>query len=170
MSRLVERDPRLWLSRSWTTRPRRPGEPEDAYRFVDRDTFLAHLENGGFLEWNVFDANQHLYGTPTPDPPPGGDVVLEIDLNGARQVKERMGDAVVILVEPPSREELERRLRARGDDNQQVARRLELAERELREGRTLADHVVVNDDVARAVEELIDILHRYRSSPPPGDA
>ena len=174
VSELVRRDPALSLSRSWTTRPRRPGEPDDAYRFVDRDTFEQLIAEGGFLEWNEFEANGHLYGTPLPDAGGdhggGGDVVLEIDLNGARQVREKVPDAVVILVLPPSREELARRLRHRGDDEAQAARRLALAEHEMAEGRHLADHEVVNDDLARAVDEVAGILDRYRRTRPTGRA
>jgi guanylate kinase len=153
----------LWLSRSWTTRPRRPHEPADAYVFVDRDAFLAAKEQGGFLETNEYAANKHLYGTPWPDPPePGHDVVLEIDLNGAKQVKQRFGDAVAILVEPPSADELERRLKGRGDPDEQVHRRLELADVEVREGRQIADHVVINDDLDAAVDDVVRILEGHR--------
>lgn len=166
---MVEREPSLWLSRSWTTRARRPGESADAYHFVDRDDFVRHIEGDGFLEWNHFAGNDHLYGTPRPDPPAGRDVVLEIDVNGARQVKQRVEGAVAILLVPPSTEELERRLRARGDDDDHVARRLALARREIEEGHELADHVVVNDDLSRAVTEVAGILHRYRASTPSGD-
>jgi guanylate kinase len=165
--RLVERDPRLWLSRSWTTRARRPTERPDAYVFVDRQTFEDAMQRGEFLETNEFAANGHLYGTPWPDPPEEGpegspDVVLEIDLNGARQVKARYPDAVVILVEPPSREELERRLRGRGDDDEAVRQRLFLADAEVAEGRILADHVVVNDSLDRATDEVARILDAHR--------
>ncbi len=73
---LVERDERLWLSRSWTTRPAGDGEDPDAYVFVQRDAFEAHEATGGFLETNRFSANGHCYGTPWPDPPPGVDVLL----------------------------------------------------------------------------------------------
>lgn len=169
VARLVERDPSLWLSRSWTTRPPRLGERGDAYHFVSREEFLARIESDGFLEWNLFDANGHLYGTPRPEPPPGRDVVLEIDLNGARQVKQRVPGAVAILLVPPSSEELERRLRERGDDDDHVARRVELARREVDEGRRLADHVVVNDDLARAVAEVAGILATHRRTTTSGD-
>jgi guanylate kinase len=160
---LVRRDERLWLSRSWTTRARREGESEDAYVFVDQDAFEAHEAAGGFLETNRFAANGQCYGTPWPDPSEDRDVLLEIDLNGALQVKAKFPDARVILVEPPTRAELERRLRGRGDSEEHVRRRLELADVELEGGRQLADAVVVNDDLDRAVEELAGILDGYRS-------
>ena len=131
--------------------------------FVDEAAFEAHEAAGGFLETNRFAANGRCYGTPWPDPAEGRDVLLEIDLNGARQVKDKFPGAVVVLVEPPSREELERRLRGRGDSDEHVQRRLELADVEVEGGRRLADAVVVNDDLDRAVEELAGILDGYRS-------
>ena len=166
MNELVKRDPALWLSRSWTTRARRPSEAPDAYVFVDRPTFEQHRDSGGFLEWTELPANHCLYGTPWPDPPDGRDLVLEIDLDGARQVRGRSPDAVIVLVEPPSWDELERRLRGRGDAESQVSSRLALAEVEVRDGRGLADHVVVNDSLDSAAGEVAGILDRYRTSPP----
>jgi guanylate kinase len=164
----VADDPRLWLSRSWTTRPRRPGEPEDAYTFVDRAAFERRAGEGGFLEWaQVLD---HLYGTPLPEAPPGKDVVLEIDVQGARQVRRLDPGAVVVLVVPPSREEQAKRLRARGDGEEQMARRLSLGEREEAEGRRLADHVVVNDDLERAAAELAGIIEAHRRQVPGKEA
>jgi len=106
--RLVARDPGLWLSRSWTTRPQRPGEADDAYVFVDRDAFEAHRAAGGFFESAEFLEN--LYGTPHPHGPSGSDVLLEIDVEGARQVLDRRPDATVILLVPPSLEEQEARM------------------------------------------------------------
>ena len=158
---LPGRVPGLWLSRSWTTRPRRAGEAGDAYHFVDEETFEEHARGGGFLEWaTVFG---HRYGTPVPDAPPGHDVLLEIDVQGAAQVRERRPDAVVILVVAPSREAQEERLRNRGDDETVIARRVAEAQREEASGRQLADHVVVNDDLSRATDEVAAIVEAHRN-------
>jgi guanylate kinase len=160
---LVARDKRLWPSRSWTTRSQRPGEPDDAYTFVDRATFEDFVAEGGFLEHAEYLG--HLYGTPVPDPPPGDDVVLVIEVQGARQVLDRVPGAVMILVVPPSREDQRARLEARGDAPEQVRRRLAQAAEEEAEGRRLAHHVVVNDDLERAVREVAGILQSYRLPP-----
>ena len=165
-SALVQRVDNLWLSRSWTTRPLRTGEPPDAYHFVDRPTFEAHAAAGGFLEWNAHFDN--LYGTPVPDPPRGHDVLLEIDVHGAAKVRRQRPDAVVILVLPPSREAQEARLRGRGDKEETIASRLARADEEERLGRVLADHVVVNDVLGRAVDEVVGIVEssrRHRGGP-----
>jgi guanylate kinase len=90
-------------------------------------------------------------------------VVLEIDLRGARQVRARFPDAVVIMVLPPSRAVQEERLRGRGDSEELVQARLALAETEEAEGQKIADHVIVNDDLDRAVEELAGIVELHRS-------
>jgi guanylate kinase len=160
-SAVVDRVPRLWLSRSWTTRPRRPSDAADAYRFVDRATFEARAEAGGFVEWAEVFGN--LYGTPVPEPPSGHDVLLEIDVQGAEQVRARTPDAVVILLLAPSRAAQEERLRGRGEDEATVSRRLAEAVREEAKGRELADHVVVNDDLARATEEVAAIVEAHRT-------
>ena len=109
--RLVDADEQLWLSRSWTTRARRPSESGDEYHFVDRaDLRRAPSTNGAFLEWAEF--HGHLYGTPLPDAPDGCDVLLEIEVQGAEQVLKKEPSAVVFLILPPSMERLEERLRA----------------------------------------------------------
>ena len=162
VARVLELVPDLSLSRSWTTRPRRPGEPEDAYVFVDRPTFEAHLAAGGFLEWNEFPANHALYGTPVIEPGEH-DILLEIELNGARQVKARYPDAVLIFIVAPSREAQEERLRGRGDDDASVTRRLTLGEAEQADGEVLADRVVVNDDLDRAAAEVAGIIVAHRA-------
>jgi guanylate kinase len=159
---LVGADPTLWLSRSWTTRQRRKNESPYAYQFVDRSTFQAHIDAGGFIEHAEVFGN--LYGTPVPNPPAGCDVVLEIDVQGAEQVRTRYGSAILIFVEPPSREVQESRLRGRGDDDAVIAKRLAKAAAEEAIGRRIASHVVVNDDLERAVAEVAGIVdaHRYR--------
>ncbi len=162
VDRLLELDQRLWLSRSWTTRTRRPGEAADAYTFVDRDTFLAHAEAGGFVEYTEFPGNGRLYGTPVFDTGPDGDVLLEIEVDGARQVKRRHPEAVVVLIVAPSDAVQEARLRARGDDEEHIAKRLAMSRDEERVGREIADAVVVNDDIERAAREVAGILDRYR--------
>jgi guanylate kinase len=157
---LVQRDPMLWLSRSWTTRAQRPGEADDAYVFTSRDAFEQRIATGGFLEWTSFLEN--YYGTPLPEPNPGRDTVLEIEVDGARQVKSLHPDAVLIFVLPPSRDEQERRLRGRGDPEHQVEERVRKAEEEEPIGRALADHIVVNDDLDATVEEMLAIIQRHR--------
>lgn len=160
---LVQRDPGLWLSRSWTTRPRRPGEREDAYVFTTSETFEQRITQGGFLEWTEFLGN--YYGTPRPDQlddPEAPDIVLEIELDGAQQVKQQYPEAVLIFVLPPSREEQERRLRGRGDPGDKVQARLRKAEIEERIGRQEADYVVVNDDLERTIDEMLTIIDRER--------
>jgi guanylate kinase len=162
VDRLLQLEPRLWLSRSWTTRPRRPGESEDAYTFVDRRTFLARAEAGGFLEYTEFPGNGFLYGTPTIEVPPDRDVLLEIELDGARQVKVGHPEAIMVLIVAPSEEAQLARLRARGDSEADIARRLALTREEERAGRAIADAEVVNDDVDRAAREVAGILASHR--------
>jgi guanylate kinase len=161
VARLVDRDPQLWLSRSWTTRPRRPNESEDAYLFVDKAAFEARAAAGGFLEWAEPVPGQ-FSGTPLPENPPGTDLVLEINVDGAHQIKERFPDAVVVLVLAPSVAAQEARMRERGDPPERIAERVRIGQKEERAGRLLADQVVVNDDLNRAVEEVAGILQRYR--------
>lgn len=161
VARLLELEPDLWLSRSWTTRGRRAGEPEDAYIFVDRPTFEKRIAEAGFLEWTEFAGTGALYGTPGIDAA-GRDVILEIELDGAQQVKRRHPDAVLIFIVAPSREDQERRLRHRGEADESVSRRIEVGADEQRTGERIADYVVVNDDVERAAREVAGILARYR--------
>jgi guanylate kinase len=157
---LVERDPGLWLSRSWTTRAQRPGESGSAYVFTDRATFEERIERGGFLEWTNFLGN--YYGTPTPDPDDGRDVVLEIEVDGASQVKSVHPEAVLIFVLPPSRAEQQRRLRGRGDPEDKVDERLQKAVDEEPVGLAIANHVVVNDELERTVQEMMQIIDHHR--------
>ena len=160
---IVQRDPRLWLSRSWTTRAQRPGEPDDAYVFTDAASFERRIVQGGFLEWTEFLGN--YYGTPTPEPREGTDVVvLEIEVDGARQVKAVLPGAILIFVLPPSRQEQERRLRERGDLDDKVFARLRKAEEEEPVGMAIADHVVVNDDLEDTIAEMLAIIEGARAA------
>jgi guanylate kinase len=104
------------------------------------------------------------YGTPIPEAPPGRDVVLEIDVQGAQQVLARVAEPVFCaLLVPPTAADQEARLRGRGDGEEQIRRRIELGARELEVGRRFADAVVVNDDLDRAVEELAAIVDAART-------
>ena len=123
---------------------------------------MERVAAGGFVEWNEFAGNGHLYGTPIMEPPSGSDVVLEIDPQGAMQIMKRYPDAVLVLVGPPSREEQARRLRLRGDDETNIEKRLALAAEEESLGRQMAGHVVVNDDLDRASQELAAIVDLWR--------
>lgn len=164
VAQLMKLRDHLWLSRSWTTRPRRPTEPEDAYVFATREAFMSRVKAGGFVEWTEFAGNGHLYGTPTLDPPEGWDSVLEIEVHGASQVKQRYPHAVLVLVVAPSTEDQEQRLRARGDDEVSVANRLAVGVQEEKRGREMADYIVVNDEVERASQELAGIIDAYRQA------
>ncbi len=162
VSALVARDPRLWLSRSWTTRERRPSESTDAYVFTTPEEFEARISAGGFLEWTEFLGN--YYGTPIPEDHDDRDIVLEIEVDGAQQVKKIAPDAVLIFVLPPSRAEQERRLRGRGDQDHKVLARLKKAEEEEPIGRDLADYVVVNDDLDATIDEMLTLIDDARAS------
>lgn len=161
VARLVAEDPSLWLSRSWTTRERRAGEAPDAYVFVDRPSFEAAIDDGGFLEHAEFLGN--LYGTPWPEARDGQDVVLEIEVQGAAQVLERIPDALVILLEPPSPEVQAERMVGRGDPPEKVAERVAVAAAEVAEGRRLGGISVVNDRLDDTVAEVRAIIDQRRA-------
>jgi guanylate kinase len=157
---LVRRDPRLWLSRSWTSRGQRPGEADDAYVYTTRAAFEERIARDGFLEWTEFLGN--YYGTPHPEPTAGRDIVLEIELQGAQQVRRQHPEAFLIFVMPPSREEQQRRLRGRGDAEDKVLARLRKAEEEEPVGKAIADVVVVNDDLERTIDDMLVLIDAER--------
>lgn len=153
---------RFGFSVSATTRDPRPSEIDGVhYHFVSRDRFLEMIDRGELVEWAEYGGN--LYGTPIEsvrDARAASDVVvLDIELEGAKQVKAVFPDAVLVWIDAPSFHELERRLRARGDtDEAAVARRLERARRDMALAPSLFHHVVVNDRVDEAVDRIVAII------------
>lgn len=158
---LVQRLPDTVISVSHTTRPPRPGERDGVdYYFVDRETFERMVAGGRFLEYaRVFD---HYYGTDRraveSQLAAGRNVILDIDWQGARRVREQLPEAVSIFILPPSLAELERRLRGRAQDSDAViARRMRDAVAEMRHYDEY-DYVVVNDDFEAALGDLAAIV------------
>ena len=142
---------------------RRPGERDDAYVFVDRAAFEERIRTGGFFEWAEFLGN--LYGTPVPGST--GRVMTSCSRStskGPSRCVELRPDATLILLLPPSAEAQEQRLRARGDDESHIAKRLAAGTVEEQEGRAIADAVVVNGDVPQATADVAGIVERYRSA------
>ncbi len=167
---LLRADPSLWLSVSATTRAKRPGEVDGRdYRFLTVDQFRELVAAGGFIEW--FEVYGDLKGTPRGPVEErlaqGEDVVLEIDTQGALAIRERYPDAVLVFIRPPSRDVQRRRMLERGgDDPAAVERRLARAAEEEAEAVRSFDHIIVNDEVDRAVAELAAILRRRRRCAP----
>jgi len=162
----VSADPRLAYSVSVKTRAPRASERDGReYFFISEDAFDAMLDADELLEWAPF--VDHRSGTPKAFVEQaladGRDVILEIDVKGAEQVRAKVPDAVLIFLAPPSMAELETRLRGRGtEDDERIARRLETAAWEITQ-QDRFDHVVVNDDVERAAEEVAAIIEASRS-------
>ena len=163
---VVEHDRSLTVSISHTTRPKREGETDGVhYHFVSPERFQAMREAGDFLEYaNVFG---HRYGTSRRAVfdalNAGNDVILEIDWQGAAQVRQRCPEAIAIFLLPPSREALARRLRARGQDRPEViARRTAEAVTDMSHHEDF-DHIVVNDRFDLAVDNLRDIIEAVRA-------
>lgn len=156
------RYPQVWLSVSMTTRAPRPGEVDGLhYHFVSPERFDEMAERGELLEWAVVHG-RNRYGTPRGPVEErlaaGEPALLEIDLQGARQVRESMPDARFVFLAPPSWDELVRRLVGRGtEDEEERERRLASARVELA-AESEFDHVVVNDDVHRATDEIVRLM------------
>ena len=161
--RLLDSRPDLAFSVSLTTRDPRPDEVDGRdYHFVPNTEFDRVIGADGFLEWaEVFGER---YGTPAKPVEAaraaGRDVILELDVQGARAVQERVSDAVLIFLQPPSEDELARRLRARGtEEGPALDRRLAEARQEMAQA-SWFDHVVVNDRVEEAATEVLAIMER----------
>lgn len=165
LKKFLADNPDAKLSISATTRKPRTGEENGVnYFFVTEEEFKKSVENDEFLEWATFSGN--YYGTKKSfvekNLEKGVDLILEIEVRGAKQVKEKMPDSVSIFIMPPSKEILEQRLRGRHtEDEETVLRRLNEAEREIEEGK-LFDYRVVNDNIDTAVLELQKIFDSER--------
>lgn len=161
---LLSRVPDVWFSVSATTRDMRPGEVEGVnYFFLSQEKFQQLIDTDGLLEYSEHFSN--FYGTPL-DPvlehmEAGEQVILEIDVKGALQVKEKAPYAILIFIEPPSLEELRRRLTGRGTETpEQIEERINRVNRELGL-KTRYNHVVVNDDLEVACNELLELIEGY---------
>lgn len=158
VARLVEAVPDTWLSVSATTRDPRPGETDGVqYYFLSDEEFDQLIASDGLLEWACF--AKHRYGTPLSKVQDhiaaGYQVILEIEVQGALQVRDKVPDAHLVFIEPPSLEELERRLRNRGTETEDaILCRLETAKVELSR-KMEYDVCLVNDDLDTAVSELV---------------
>ena len=168
IAKLLADESGLTLSLSYTTRPPRPGEHHGReYHFVDRPTFETMLERGEFLE--SAEVHGHHYGTSQKvideARARGRDLVLEIDWQGAQQVRKLFPGCVGIFILPPSVEELERRMRARGQDSDEVIRRrLDNARGEMDHAGEF-DYAIINKDFEAAKRELAEIIQKERAKP-----
>lgn len=157
----AQAEPTFWLSISATTRAPRPGETDgEHYFFISPDEFDEMIARNQLLEWATFAGNQ--YGTPRTAVleklAAGYSVLLEIELDGARQVKKELPEAMMVFLAPPDRAELRRRLTGRGtEDEQAIAARLARADVELAAASEF-DVTIVNDDVAEAAARLVDLI------------
>ncbi|HSJ28700.1 MAG TPA: guanylate kinase [Acidimicrobiia bacterium] len=155
-------DVEFGFSISATTRDPRPSEVDGVhYHFVNRDRFLEMIDGGELVEWAEYGG--HLYGTPVESVrrarAESGIVVLDIELEGAKQVRAAFPDAVLVWIEPTSFEELERRLRSRGDTEEEaILRRLSRARRDMDLAESVFDHILVNDDVVETASRLREIV------------
>lgn len=167
VKRLLEVDPRIRYSVSYTTRPKRDYERDGAhYSFVSEPEFTRLVREGEFLEHARYGG--HLYGTSAERVEKaraeGYDILLKIDVQGAEQVRRRMPDGVFIFIEPPSMEELVRRRLERGSESAEViAARQRAAELEMAYAEKY-DYIVVNDELERAVLEIEGVIERERKA------
>lgn len=163
VSKVLERMPNLKRAVTYTTRKPRPGEVEGRdYHFVSREEFERLKEQGEFLEWAEVYGN--LYGSPKREVErllnEGNDVVLVLDVQGALSVKSQLPNAILVFLKPPSLEELRRRLEARGTDPPEaIERRMSKAFWEMQQADKF-DHIVLNDEIEKAVEEILRLMEK----------
>ena len=164
----LDRIPELRYSVSYTTRRPRSGEQDGrAYHFIDTEEFTRGIDTGRWAEWAR--VHGHYYGTSAEfinrELASGNDILLDIDVQGAMQIRKRFADSITIFIMPPSRQVLEERLRRRGSDSrQEIEHRMQNAEAEMA-SRNLYRHVLVNDRLQTAVEELVALIASYRGQP-----
>ena len=161
LSELFRNRPDLLFSISSVTRPMRQGEKEgDKYNFISRDKFEYMIENDMLLEHNVFVGN--YYGTPR-EPveravKEGKDIIIEVDVNGAAQIREKLPEAVSIFIMPPSFHELKRRLRGRGTESEElIEKRLNSALGEIKRASEY-DYIIVNDNITAAADDILSVI------------
>lgn len=162
---VLGREPEISLSISFTSRGPRPAERHaEHYHFVSEDTFRAMIGAGDFFEYARVHGDYKGTARQSVEPflAAGRDVLLEIDWQGARQVREKVPDCVSIFILPPSREELERRLRARAQDSEEtILRRLADSRGEISHAHEF-DYIVINQDFERATDDLLAIVRAQR--------
>lgn len=162
IEKFLKQDKSSAFSISYTTRERRESEKEGReYHFVDRETFLEMIKNDQFLEWET--VHENLYGTPKKDVlnalEKGMDIFLDIDVNGAMKIKKAYPKACLIFVEPPSREELKKRLTLRGE--KKIDLRMKRYDEEI-EKKHAFDYNIVNDNLENAYADFVKIIEHVR--------
>ncbi|MCX8110919.1 MAG: guanylate kinase [Syntrophorhabdaceae bacterium] len=162
IERFLKRDKGSTFSVSYTTRKKRDKEVNGReYYFVDKETFMDMVEKGGFLEWEI--VHENLYGTPKKEIienlERGIDILLDVDVNGAINIKKNYPEACLIFIEPPSREELQKRLSLRGEP--QIELRLKRYDEEI-EKKHFFDYTVINDNLERAYRDFENIIEQVR--------
>lgn len=164
---LFKRKPEIKFSISSITRPMRVGEVEgEKYNFITREKFLSMLENDELLEYNEYIGN--FYGTPKAPViaaiEKGEDILIEVDVNGAKEICEKLPEAITVFIMPPSYQELKRRLSGRGTETQElIDKRMKEALNEIKRAAEF-DYIVVNDDIATAVDDIIEVISSSRLS------
>ncbi len=161
LAELFRNRPDLLFSISSVTRPMRSGEKEgDKYNFISREKFEYMIENDMLLEHNVFVGN--YYGTPR-EPveravAEGNDIIIEVDVNGAAQIRKKLPEVVSIFIMPPSFHELKRRLRGRGTESEElIEKRLNSALGEIKRA-TEYDYIIVNDNITAAADDILSVI------------